>query len=182
MDPEWLQSTFEDCASKLSGVNYKSLMFTAIVIPVLGLIYWIVNSQGLRLSISIFATKLYDIPLPGFSFLARYKGVDDLDLAHVFAIFMLFAVWFLTVRLLKMFLFGYEADARLNNTFHKGFLYSVSAVVILADLVMFYQGILDQTWGFGSAGGLTPAIATIGYTGLLAFLAYVHIILERRFA
>jgi len=165
----------------LSTVNYRSLLFTVFVIPLLGMIYWIVNSQGIRISIPIFGMKLYKIPIPGFSFLEHYKGLRDLDLAHVFAIFMLFAVWSLSVRLLKILLFGYETDQRINAEFHLRFLYCVFAVVIICDVIMFFRGIGDQGALLAGSGSLTPLIATIGYTGLLAFVAYVHVMLKRRF-
>jgi len=170
----------DDLLWKLKTANYKSLLFTVIFIPLLGMIYWIVNAQGIRMSIPIFGMKLYKVPFPGFSFLANYKGLRDLDLAHVFALFMLFAVWYLSVRLLKILLFGYDRQDGINAGFDLRFLFCVSAVVILIDVTMFYRGIADQGGLLTGTGGLTPLIATVGYSGLLAFVAYTHLMLQRR--
>ena len=164
----------------LSKISVKSITFSLLVIPVLGMIYWVCNSQGVRISLPIFGMKLYRIPIPGFSFMQHYQNLRDLDLAHVFAIFMLFAVWVLSIALLEMFLFGVRADERLNMKCHIRFLYCISAVIIISDIVMFYRGIADQGGLLDASGGLTPVIATVGYTGLLAFVAYVHVMLKRR--
>ena len=162
----------------LKTANFKSFLFSVLVIPVLGMIYWIVNSQGIRISLPIFGTRLHKIPIPGFSFLQHYQNVRDLDLAHLFAVFMLFAVWVLSVALLEIHLFGIRADERLNMRYHIRFLYCISAIVIITDILMFYRGIADQGGLLDASGGLTPLIATVGYTGLLAFVAYVHVMLK----
>ena len=164
----------------LNKLNVKSIAFSLIVIPVVGTIVWIVNSQGIRISIAIFGMKLYKIPIPGFSYLGNFKNLRDLDLAHAFAIFMLFAVWMLSVALLEMLLFGVDDDKRMNVNNHIRFLFCISGVVILSDIVMFYRGIADQGGLLDSGGGLTSLIATVGYSGLLAFVAYVHVMLKRR--
>jgi len=160
--------------------NGKSFLFNCLVVPVLLLIYGIVNSQGMRMSIAILGMKLYKVPLPGFSYLERLKNVRDLDLAHVFAIFMLIAVWILSTALVENLLFGVRSDSRLNMRIHTRFLYCLSAVVLIADICMFYRGIADQGGLLDEAGGVTPIIATLGYSGLLAFVAYFHVMLKKR--
>jgi hypothetical protein len=132
------------------------------------------------MSLAIFGMKLYRIPVPGFSYMQHYQNLRDLDLAHVFAIFMLFAVWVLGIALIEMLLFGVQADERLNMTYHVRFVYSIAGVVIVTDILMFYRGIADQGGLLDTNGGLTPLIATVGYMGLLAFVAYVHVMLKRR--
>jgi hypothetical protein len=163
-----------------NSFNWKSLGFNIMVVPVLGLLYGIVNSQGMRVSIVTLALKLYKIPLPGFSYLERIKNIRDLDLAHIFALFMLVAVWILSTALVELLLFGVRSDARLNMRANVRLLYCLSAMVLICDVAMFYRGIGDQGGLLDAGGGATALIATVGYSGLLAFVAYVHVMLKRR--
>jgi len=169
-----------DMQTRLRELNVKSILFCVLALPMLGTIYSHVNSQGIRGLLPIFGTRLHKMPVPGFSFMQHYQNLRDLDLAHVFAIFMLFGVWVLGIALMEMFLFGVRADARLNMKFHIRFLYCISSIVIITDLFMFYRGCVHQGGWEDSTGGLTALIATVGYTGLLAFVAYVHVMLKRR--
>jgi hypothetical protein len=162
------------------GFNGKLFLFNCLVVPVLLLIYGIVNSQGMRVSIVTLGMKLYRVPLPGFSYLERLKNLRDLDLAHVFSVFMLVAVWILTTALVEHLLFGVRSDSRLNTRLHTRFLYCLSATVLICDVAMFYRGIADQGGLLDEAGGVTPIIATVGYSGLLAFVAYFHVMLKKR--
>jgi hypothetical protein len=163
----------------MKNFNAKLILFNLLVIPVLGLTYWVVNSQGLRVSIAPLGLKLYRIPLPVFSFLERVKNLRDLDLAHVMAMFMLVAVWFLSKAIVEVYLFGVPTDGRFNERKHIRFLCCLSAMVIICDIAMFYRGIADQGGFLEADSGATPVIATIGYTGLLAFVAYFHVMLKR---
>jgi len=175
------QRTGDAFIAWLRAVNYKSLAFTVFIVFLLGMIYWVVNSQGIRISLPTLGMKLHKVPLPGFSILAHYKGLRDLDLAHMLALAMLIAVWFLSVGLLKVLLFGYEPNERLNASFHLPFLYCVSAIVIFTDLTMFYVGVADQGGLLTGSGGFTPLVATVGYAGLIAFVAYTHVMFKRRY-
>jgi hypothetical protein len=164
----------------MSRFNAKSFVFGMLVVPMMILIVGIVNAQGVRVSIVTLAMKLYKVPLPGFSYLEHIKNLRDLDLAFIFAMFMLVAVWFLSTALVEILLFGVQSDERLNMRNHLRFLYSLAAAILIVDTCMFYRGISDQGGLLDATGGLTPVFATIGYTGLLAFVAYFHVILKHR--
>lgn len=164
----------------MNRFNYKSFFFSVATVPVLMLIYGIVNSQGMRMSIVTLAMKLYKVPLPGFSYLEHLKNMRDLDLAHIFAIFMMVAVWMLSTALLELHLFGGKSHPHLNERLHQRILYALSATVLLCDIAMFARGIADQGGLLETAGGVTPVIATVGYSGLLAFVAYMHVMLKHR--
>jgi hypothetical protein len=164
----------------MSRFNFQSFTFNCLAVPVLMLIYGIVNSQGMRLSIAILGMRLYRVPLPGFSYLERLKNLRDLDIAHVLAFFMMVSVWFLSTALVDVMLFGVRSHERLNARTHLRFMYCLSAVVLICDVAMFYRGIIDQGGLLDDNAGITGVIATIGYSGLLAFVAYFHVMLKRR--
>jgi hypothetical protein len=164
----------------INKFNFKSIAFTCFAVPMLLLIYGIVNSQGMRMAIAILGMKLYRVPLPGFSYMERVKNLRELDLAHVFAFFMLIAVWILSTALVEIMLFGARSNERLKTRTHIRFLYCLSAVVLICDVAMFYRGIIDQGGLLDANSSVTGIIATIGYSGLLAFVAYVHVMLKRQ--
>ena len=166
-----------DALSSWKTLNFKSVLFTCFVIPILGVIYWIVNSQGIRVSLPIFAMRLHKLPIPGLSYLRKWQNLRDLDLAHVFALFMLVAVWSLSSTVWRLLLYGDAPSNRIDPVLYRRCLFSIAAPVIMCDLLMFWRGAADQAGLFGG-GGLIPLAATIGYTGLLAFVSFRHVTLQ----
>jgi hypothetical protein len=163
----------------MNRLNGKSILFSIATVPVLILIYSVVNAQGLRVTIPALSTKLYKLPVPGFSHFEHLKNLRDLDLALILAMFMLCAVYVLTNAMVEILLFGPGDDQRLNVDLHVRFLTCLGSAMLLIDTCMFYRGISEQ--GFLDEGvTITPIIATIGYTGLLIFIAYFHVMLKRR--
>lgn len=163
----------------MNKFNGKSLIFSLATVPVLVVIYSVVNAQGLRITIPALSMKLYRLPMPGFSYMEHLKNLRDLDLAIILAMFMLCAVYVLTNAMVEIFLFGPADDERLNVGLHVRFLTCLGSALLLIDTCMFYRGISDQ--GFLDDGiTITPIIATIGYTSLLIFVAYFHVMLKRR--
>lgn len=163
----------------MNRFNGKSLIFSIATVPVLILIYSVVNAQGLRLTIVTLGTKLYKLPVPGFSYFEHLKNLRDLDLALVLALFMLCAVYVLTNAMVEILLFGPHMDERLNVNAHVRFLTCLSSALLLIDTCMFYRGISEQGL-LDDGGGVTPLVATVGYSGLLIFVAYFHVMLKRR--
>ncbi len=163
----------------MNRFNGKSLLFSIATVPALILIYSVVNAQGLRLTIVILGTKLYKLPVPGFSYLEHLKNLRDLDLALVLALFMLCAVYVLTNAMIEILLFGPHMDERLNANTHVRFLTCLSSALFLIDTCMFYRGISEQGL-LDDGGGVTPLVSTVGYSCLLIFVAYFHVMLKRR--
>lgn len=159
----------------------RLLLWNCLTLPVVGLIYWVINAEGVRLQIPIFALRLHKLPIPGFSYLKDYEGLYRLDLAHVFAMFLLFAVWHLWIVVVRLLLYGQlnRSDDVQNVSRFLTFVLTLAAIIIGGDAILFYFGLsarVDSLWSTSS--GLTPLFATIVYTAVLAFVALVHVQLE----
>lgn len=161
--------------------NFKLILFNLMVLPILALVYWTINSVGLRLSAPALGVKLYRIPLPGFSTMRHYHGWREIDLANVFAIIQLGLVWVAAVMVMHVMLYGGSRLRSMNEEFVCNFVLSVGIVLLLGDTVLFYIGV-GETGGLLSTGGvsLTQIVITIVYTGILLFVAFLHCLLEDR--
>jgi hypothetical protein len=160
--------------------NRKLFAYKLVVVPVLMLVYGIVVSQGLRMTIPILATKLYRIPLPGFSRLEHFKNLRDLDMAHLLAMFMLAFVWLLLSHLLEIYFFGPPTNVRLDPSKYVRFISRLAAILLITDVAMFYRGISEQGGLLDSGGSVTPIIATIAYSALLVSVAFFHVMFKHR--
>jgi hypothetical protein len=159
--------------------SLKSFLFSAFILPVLGLIYWHVNSIGLRMTIPPLAANLYTFFL--FAPLADYEGWRDLDYGNVAALFQLSVVWAFTVLMLRIFVYR-EIPAikgtQMNEQFVRRFIITVGLVLLVWDAAMFYRGICDYG-GFGeNEVEVMPVIATAGYTTAILAVGFLHLILK----
>lgn len=159
--------------------HFKVIVFNLAVLPGLGLIYWTVNSVGLRLSVPVLATKLYKLPLPHFSRLGNYHGLRDLDLANIAALGMLVLVWIFTVLILHIVVRGGLKIGKINPDFTAKFVLTVGFILIVVDAATFFHGIGEQA-GLLSGGGvsLMQILLTIAYTTVIFALAFLHLICE----
>ena len=161
--------------------NIKSFVFNAVTMPILTVIYSVVISRGLRISLPGALTfKLHKLPLPFFSNLEHYKNYRDLDVAVVIAMAMLAAVLYLSTSSLDLFLFGPRTEQRLVAAAHAKFLSILCPVMCFVDLALFYRGISETSGLFEEGGGATPILATIGYGALMFVVAYAHVMLKHR--
>lgn len=161
--------------------NIKSWLFNAVTIPVLIVIYSVVISRGLRISLPGALTfKLYKLPVPFCSNLEHYKNYRDLDVAVVIAMGMLGGVLYLGTSLLELLLFGPKTEQGLVAAVHAKFLSILCPVLCFVDLGLFYRGISETSGLFEEGGGTTPILATIGYGALMFAVAYAHVMLKHR--
>lgn len=164
-----------------SGFDVRVFAWNCVSLPCIAIIYWVINAQGLRMAMPIFATRLWKLPIPGVSYLANYEGLYRLDLAHVFALILLFSVWYLWIVLVKTLLYGnYLApDPKMNQKTYFCFLFTLAGILTLGDALLFYSGLserVDTLWG--TANPIVPILATIVYMAILAFVALVHVHLQ----
>lgn len=134
---------------------------------VLGVLYFAVISEGLRLLIPSLGTKIRKLPALGW--FADYEATYQLDIAHFFAIFLLVAAWSLWGSLLRMWL---DID-RLNPT-NQILIYVMATVILTADAWLFYLGMAELNWGSDSISSVA-LIATAAYVVVLMFVTYVGI-------
>jgi len=158
-------------------LNFRSFLWTCLVLPCLGVIYWMVNSQGARMKMPVLAIRLWKIPIPGFSHLRGWEGLRQIDLAHIFAMFLLFATWYLSCKVLTALLFdevGHNPDT--DAVVYRRIVYVLAGIIIPLDVVLFFYGVAEQGgWG---GGGFVPVFAAIAYAGVLGFCAFVHVNLK----
>jgi hypothetical protein len=160
-------------------LNWKLVVFNLVVLPVLGIIYWTINSIGLRLTIPALAFKVSKVP--GFSALRHYHGWRDLDLAHVAALGLLALVWVFTLLMFHVFMYGGFRRNNANESFVHGFVLTIGAVLVIVDAVMFYNGIGEQGSFFSNDGVSSMQIVlTIAYSATLLAVAFLHTLLENR--
>lgn len=146
-------------------------------------VYWLVNAQGLRMQMPIFATKLHKIPLPGFSRLRLYEGLHTLDCAHLFCLFLLFTVWWMWIIAVKAMLYGFDfRNTKMNTKVYMWFILVIVIVITLGDGAIFYAGLadrIDQMWS--APNPVVPVIATAVYMAVLAFISLMHVQLKARY-
>jgi hypothetical protein len=159
----------------------KALAWKCLSLPCLGLIYWVVNSQGIRTQMPIFALRLYKVPLPGLGLLQYFEALCQLDLANIFAMFLLFGVWYLSVAVLRALLYDWTpgSKALANPRLYRRLIFVLAPIVIGGDMLVFYGGLanrVDTVWGEPSP--FVPAVATVVYMGLLVFVSLIHVTFE----
>ena len=169
---DWFASIFERLAE-----NWKLVVFNVVALPVLGIIYWTINSIGLRLTIPILATKVYKIP--GLSVLRHYRDWRELDLANVTAIVLLLLVWEFSLRMFRLFMRGSVGLENVNEQFANSFIPIVGIVLVIIDAVMFYNGIGEQA-GFltGDGMSLMQVMLTLAYSAAILAVAFLHTVYE----
>jgi hypothetical protein len=169
--------------SKMPGLfSGKLLLWIGINLPCLGVIYWHVISAGIRVQMPVFGLPLRKLPLPGFSYLGRYEGLYKLDLANIFSVCLLFAVWHLWIVMLRIHLLGDDTRSRpqrIDRDKYRRMVLRLGIPIVLGDTLIFYCGVSDKVdalWGASSI--FVPIVASAIYMSLLAFIAFIHVLLE----
>jgi hypothetical protein len=161
----------------------KAWLWKLITLPFLALIYLVVISEGLRLLVPVLGLKLHKLPLPGFSALRGFEGFYRLDMAHLFSVLLLWAVWYLwTVNLWILFAGpDFFARTRWDPETYTKFVRGLGVVILGADAILFYVGMTQQMGGMFGGGGLSLSalLATVAYVGVIIFVSFVSVNLER---
>lgn len=162
--------------------KFKLFLWTATTLPCIGILYWHIVAAGIRVQMPVFAFPLRKLPLPGFSYLAHYEGAYKLDLANVFSVFLLFAVWHLWVVMQRLYLFGHDPRSRppsIDHDRYRRIVLSLGIPIVLGDTLIFYCGVADKVDAlWGSSSLFVPIVASAMYMAVLAFVAFVHVVLE----
>ena len=157
-------------------INIKLILFNLLVLPILALLYWQINSIGLRLAIPQLGAKLHKFVL--FTWMRRYQGWKEFDWANMGAIAQLAVVWAATVLLMRVFVYGTIPGKPINEQFVRRFILISGTILLVWDATMFYKGISDFGW-LGGNGGITTVIVTIGWMTALLTLAFIETMLQR---
>ena len=146
---------------------------------ILGLIYFEVIAEGLRLVVPALGKDVHRIP--GLGFLYEYEATHALDLAHFMAFFLMVAVLVLWRRILELWLGAnspfHTADWQAQR--HQVLVVTVGVLVLLCDAVLFYLALAELGWS-GNHFSFTALIATGAYLGVIVFVSYISIVLRQR--
>ncbi|MCA9077358.1 MAG: hypothetical protein KDA93_20190 [Planctomycetaceae bacterium] len=133
----------------------------------LGIVYFSIIAEGLRQIVPVLGQRLYK--LPGLSSLQDYEATYRLDLAPIFAGFLLLAVWSLWASLLKIWLL--DDDSRRYSDSHKLLIATLGGTILTVDAYIFYAAMLEYGWG--GSFSFSALVATAAYVGVLIFVLYV---------
>lgn len=162
-------------------ISIKALLWKAATLAVIGLVYWTINSEGIRLSMPVFATPLRKLPVPGLSYLRHWESTYRLDLAHLFAIFMLFAVFHLLVRMTRITLFGKDAPSlpkRIDFDVYTKIVFALGVVFVVGDVLLFFLGVRHHAGSWGGANFVIAIVASAIYLAVLVFISFMYVVLE----
>lgn len=162
------------------GKSLKLLAWKGITMPIMGVIYCMVISEGMRLLVPALGQPLHKLPIPGLSQLRGFRGVNRLDLAHLMAIMLLFAVWHLWCVILRISLGANDVLARSgwDPVAYGRFVMGLGIVVLGADMILFYIALAYMEWG-RPAFSFPAIIGTIAYVGVIIFVSFMTVNLHR---
>lgn len=146
----------------------------------LGVLYISVMADGLRFLIPALSQKLYKIP--GLSWMRDYEATYRLDLAPLFSLFLLLAVYWLWGKILRIWLFDPDDDdlglPTANPAAVRLIVVSLGLVVLGADMLLFYISMTQASWG-GSAFSFSALLATAAYVSVLIFVSLISVTLHQ---
>ena len=153
----------------MNSGTLKSWAWKIFTLPIIGIVYITLISEGLRLLIPVLGQKLYKFPLPFVSAMRNYHPWDRLDLAYFFSILLLIAVWYLWKVTLKVYL-SYEGQAvppGWDPAKYRGFVLTIAVIILSADAFLFYFAMTQQVYWK----------TQFSFTALLATGAYICVLL-----
>lgn len=154
---------------ELALARIKLLLWTVLVKLPLAVIYVVIIADGLRYLIPPLGQKLWKIPL--LTFLREYEAFYRLDLAPFMSIFILLAVWHFWDEILEILLVRQTAEGEWVPDNRALLVMTVGAVILGADVCLFYIGISQSSWG-GTGFSVSALLATTAYLGVLIFVSY----------
>jgi hypothetical protein len=163
---------------RVRSVHWKALAFDFFVVPWLLLVYWTVVAQGWRIATTSGATKLFKTHLGLIPFLKNKEILRQTDLAHVYAVLLLFAVTIFGVLTVKIIFFGGVRKRGVKNQERMDrFVVLIAVIVFVVDGAMFFHGIREVSF-FHKSGVVTPLLVTLGYSAMLAAFCFLHVYLR----
>lgn len=160
----------------------KLWIWNGLSIVVLGITYWAVISEGLRVLLPTLGQRLSKLPIPGFSYFGSFEATFRLDLAHGLSIFLFIAMWSLWGLILRYWL---GSDLHFRNSgwedpeAYKRIVLVLGVVILLADALLFYIAMTQMSWS-GSNFSFVALIASAGYVAILVFVKLVSLNLSSK--
>lgn len=160
----------------------KACLWKLIAVVVVGPTYVAVISEGMRLLVPTLGQKLHKLPIPGIGMLKGYAELYRLDIAHMMSIILLFAVWYLWLKLMVILFDGHHFFRRnpWNPATYTRVIAALAILILGADAALFYYA-MTQQMGFMTAKttlSIPALLATAAYVGVLVFISFVSFNLE----
>ncbi len=155
----------------------KYWFWSFIVKGLLGIVYIEIIAEGLRQLVPALGQKLYKIP--GLSFLQNYEETYRLDMAPIFALFLMISVWSLWSKVLEAWLLKEVPDSVWDHDSYTLFVSILAIAILGADAFLFYFAVTKAGWG-GSSFSFTAIVATSAYLGVLIFVSFVSLNLTQQ--
>jgi hypothetical protein len=157
---------------RLIKAKLKYWIWTLFGKVVFALVYVGILSEGFRVLVPAMARKVYRLPFLGF--LKQYTEFYKLDLAPIFALILMLAVFWLTGRMIKTWMV-LRSDYRLSQRERIDVCFGAPLFVL--DALFFYFGASHLKWG--SAGlDIWVLLATVTYSLVLLYVSYVSVTLH----
>ena len=151
-------------------------------LPVIGIVYVALVSEGLRSLIPTFGQRLYR--QPGLSFLRDYEGWHKFDLAHVMACILLVAVFSSWCINLRLWFAPHEFVARTGWRLEAYRLVAtvLSWAVLICDACLFYAAMSqgESIWDAAKTISWSAILATLLYCAIIVFLSFSYVTLEKK--
>ncbi|MEO9930166.1 hypothetical protein [Rhodopirellula bahusiensis] len=158
----------------------SQLIFLAInllvITPTMVVIYLTIVAHGLRSCLSVFATRLSRLPIPGSGMLAQYDGFNRLDIAAVTSLVLCVTVAYVWYRVfLELAGHGRLRWEPGGQGIMTALFAAIAFCMIAGDCGLFYLGLTSQTSsGWDSTSTYVCIGATILYSIGLAFVGGLH--------
>jgi hypothetical protein len=169
---------------KFNWPKYKALalywFWKGPVKVTFALMYIAIARVGFANLTPIFAMRWSRIP--GLGFLDDSETLYAIDIALVLSAFLFVVVSYCWGALFRLWIFGERQGFESKDKKYAGrfepVIVCLSFLVVVAELLLFYLSINDQTWG-GGAFSFTAMLASAAFVGLLLGVILIGIHLEK---
>ncbi len=160
-------------------LNPKRLIWDAITKVGIGLIYLVFTTHGARiLSPGVMAIKLHG--RFGISFLSRFRGPDQWDVADLFTVMLFLVTTVALTKTMEAFLYRedlHSFDPRTDVAFMKYFFRVGTIILLTLDTILCFLGFMQHGM-FGDASAFAALVFAGTYTTLLVMSAAISAYLK----
>lgn len=154
---------------------WKTFVYSAWTIAsktIISIVVFGIMTEGLRVLVPPLSQKMFKLPF--FGFFQQYEETHNLDLATLFAVGLIVAVWVLWHEVIEILL---DLDRINEFSPRQVFVLTLGSIILGADAIIFSFGISEMGWG---GGGVTfsSLVATAAYIALLIFSCWVSVNLK----
>lgn len=158
---------------------WKARIWMVFSFLTIGLLLWRVSAAGARREFPVLSSRLQEIELPGFSLLAGYQNLDQLDLASVFSLVLLVGSYSGLVYAFRGLIYEHIA-LNVRNLLAAKWIHIVLGFALMClDATLFALGLAHEQQGWGQQTiTLGSVVGGVAYGIALALIALIAVHLE----